>query len=98
MSNLKTLLGESARQHHDHLRPRQVLGVRIGMYVGALFDLALPRHNKRLFSFVETDGCLIDGISVSTGCTVGHRTMHVIDYGKTAATFVDTENKRAIRV
>lgn len=98
MHDFKTLLEESARQHREHLCPRQVLGVRMGMYAGELFDLALPQNDKRLFAFVETDGCLIDGISVATGCTVGHRTMHVMDYGKTAATFVDTENEHAIRV
>jgi len=75
-----------------------VLGVRMGMYVGELFDLDLPQSDKRLFAFVETDGCLIDGIAVATGCTLGHRTMHLIDYGRSAATFVDTLTGHAIRV
>ncbi|PJH76367.1 MAG: formylmethanofuran dehydrogenase, partial [Anaerolineae bacterium CG_4_9_14_0_8_um_filter_58_9] len=33
-----------------------------------------------------------------TNCTVGHRTLRVEDYGKTAATFVDTQIGRAVRV
>ena len=98
MSDLQTLLAKSAEHHHNHLCPRQVLGVRIGIYVAELFGFDLPQNDKRLFAFVETDGCLIDGIAVATGCWVGNRTMRVMDYGKSAATFVDTQTERALRV
>lgn len=98
MLELKDLLARSASHHHDHLCPRQVLGVRMGMYTSELLDIALPQNDKRVFAFVETDGCLIDGISVATGCWVGNRTMRVVDYGKSAATFVDTPTGRAIRI
>ncbi len=97
MEMLEELLRASAERHNQHLCPRQVLGVRMGLYAAELFALELPQDDKRLFAFIETDGCLIDGVSVSSGCSVGHRTMHVMDYGKTAATFVDTQTDRAIR-
>ncbi len=97
MADLKILLDESAKYHH-HLCPRQILGVRIGMYASELFGLKLPQSDKRLFCFIETDGCLIDGVAVATGCAVGRRTMYVMDYGKTAATFVDTETQSAFRI
>jgi formylmethanofuran dehydrogenase subunit E len=51
-----------------------------------------------LLTFAETDGCFADGVSAATGCTVGHRTMRIVDFGKTAATFVDTESEDAIRI
>ncbi len=98
MNDLETLLNLTAERHQHHLCPRQVLGVRMGMYAGKLFDLDLPQTDKRLFAFVETDGCLTDGIAVATGCWWGRRTMRLIDYGKTAATFVDTRTNRAIRI
>lgn len=98
MQDLQTLLNASMEHHHHHLCPRQVLGTRIGMYAAELFALDLPQTNKRLYAFVETDGCLIDGISVATGCWVGNRTLRVMDYGKSAATFVDTITRRAIRI
>lgn len=98
MQDFKTLCALSARQHYDHLCPRQVLGVRMGAHAGHVLGLDLPQADKRLFVFVETDGCLIDGIASATNCTVGHRTMRVIDYGKTAATFVDTVTERAVRI
>jgi formylmethanofuran dehydrogenase subunit E len=75
-----------------------VLGVRIGLFAAELLDLDLPQVDKRLFAIVETDGCLTDGIAVATGCWWGRRTMRLIDYGKAAATFIDTQNERAIRI
>ena len=98
MLDLQTFLNETATQHRDHLCPRQVLGVRMGMYAGELLGLDLPQSDKRLFAFVETDGCLVDGITAATRCSCGHRTMRLMDYGKTAATFVDTLTHRAIRI
>jgi formylmethanofuran dehydrogenase subunit E len=60
--------------------------------------LDLPQRDKRLYTFIETDGCALDGASVATGCWIGRRTMQVLDYGKIGATFVDTFTDRAIRV
>lgn len=97
MTRLEGLLAQSAARH-NHLCPRQVLGVRMGMYAARLLDLALPQDDKRLFTFVETDGCFADGVSVATGCSLGHRTLRLIDHGKVAATFADTESGRAIRI
>lgn len=98
MPDLQMLLNESASRHHDRLCPRQVLGVRMGLYAAVLLGLDLPQSDKRLFALVETDGCLTDGIAVATGCWWGSRTMRLIDYGKTAATFIDTQTGRAIRI
>lgn len=95
-ATLETLLQHSAALH-KHLCPRQVLGVRMGLYAGELLDLALPQADKRLFVIVETDGCFADGVSVATGCTLGHRTLRLADYGKVAATFADTHTGQAIR-
>jgi len=97
MSDLKTLLAESAARH-DHLCPRQVLGVRMGLAAAAELGIPLPNPKKRLLTIIETDGCFADGIEVTTGCTVGHRTLRVEDYGKVAATFVDTKLGRKIRL
>jgi formylmethanofuran dehydrogenase subunit E len=83
---------------HGRFCPRQVLGARMGLYAGQLLGLDLPQKDKRLFTFVETDGCFSDGIAVATGCGVGARTLRVEDFGKIAATFVDTLSGAAIRV
>jgi formylmethanofuran dehydrogenase subunit E len=97
MKTLTELLDESAAMHH-HLCPRQVLGVRMGLLAGELLGLNLPQTHKRLYVIVETDGCFIDGVSVATNCWVGRRTLRVEDFGKVAATFVDTDTGGAIRI
>jgi formylmethanofuran dehydrogenase subunit E len=97
MPDLETLLNQSAALH-DHLCPRQVLGVRMGMYAAKLFSLELPQTDKRLYTFIETDGCFADGIAVATGCWLGHRTMRLMDLGKVAATFCDTKTGRCVRM
>jgi formylmethanofuran dehydrogenase subunit E len=97
MKSLDELLQACAALHH-HLCPRQVLGVRMGMLAGEILDLDLPQSDKRLLTIVETDGCGADGIAVATGCWVGRRTMRIEDYGKVAATFVDTETGQAVRI
>lgn len=91
------LLQKSAA-FHNHLCPRQVLGVRIGLVGGRYLDLKVPQTDKRLLTLVETDGCFIDGLAMATGCYVGRRSMVVYDFGKVAATFVDTQTGRAVRI
>ena len=93
----QSLLTEVAAMHR-HLCPRQILGVRMGMYAGELLRLELPQRDKRLYTFVETDGCFVDGVTVATGCSVGHRTLRLMDYGKVAATYVDTKTGNAVRI
>lgn len=97
MKPLEDLLAESASRHH-RLCPRQVLGARVGMMAASLLDLDLPQSDKRLLTITETDGCFVDGISAATGCYVGRRTLQIEDYGKIAATFVDTLSEQAIRI
>ena len=97
MLSLQTLLEISASRH-THLCPRQVLGVRIGLAGAAALDIEIPQKRKRLLTIVESDGCFVDGVEVATGCTIGHRTLRMEDYGKIAATFIDTKTGRALRV
>ena len=70
----------------------------MGLRAADVLGLDLPQTDKRLLAIVETDGCGSDGIGVSTGCWVGRRTMRIEDYGKMAATFVDTVTGRAVRI
>ena len=97
MVSLNEILRTSA-SHHSHLCPRQVLGARIGLAGAQAVGLEPPVPNKRLLVILETDGCFADGIEAATGCSVGHRTMRVEDYGKIAATFIDFKQGRAVRV
>lgn len=97
MTDLQALLIEVSSRHR-HLCPRQVLGVRIGLAGATALSLPVPRSDKRLLVFVETDGCFADGVEVAAGVSVGRRTLKVVDYGKAAATFVDVATEAAVRI
>lgn len=97
MRPISELLANSAALHR-HLCPRQVLGVRMGLFAGDLLGVDVPQADKRLLTIVETDGCFADGVSAASGCRVGRRTLRVEDYGKVAATFIDTYTQRAVRI
>lgn len=97
MADLQAILQRSSARH-KHLCPRQVLGARMGLAGAAALGLDLPRTDKRLLVIVETDGCFADGVEVATGCTMGHRTLRLEDYGKIAATFIDVKRNVAVRV
>jgi formylmethanofuran dehydrogenase subunit E len=97
MSTLQNILGESSARH-THLCPRQVLGARMSLYAAQILALGLPRRGKRLLVTAETDGCFADGLEAATGCTVGHRTLRIEDYGKIAATFTDLSTGTSLRL
>ena len=83
---------------HDHLCPRQVLGVRMGLVGLTAIGLEAPMPHKAGLVIIETDGCFADGIEVASGATVGHRTLRVDDQGKVAATFANVETGNVIRL
>lgn len=99
MEDLDQLLAR-AELAHGHLCAGQVLGVRMAMYGLRLLEIDDPRgaDRKRLVTFVEIDRCATDAIGVVTGCRVGKRTLKLRDWGKMAATFVDLQAGRAVRV
>lgn len=93
------ILGESARVH-GHLCPGQVLGVKMSLLGLREIDLADPRgkDRKSIMVFVEMDRCATDAVQSVTGCSLGHRTMKFMDYGKMAATFLNLKTGKAVRV
>jgi len=56
------------------------------------------KDRKRLVTFVEIDRCMTDAIGVVTGCRLGKRALKFRDWGKVAATFVDLETGKAVRI
>jgi len=88
-----------AAQSHGHMCPGQILGIRmamLGLRSIGIDDPVVAR--KRLLTFVEIDRCATDAVSLVTGCRLGKRSLKFLDYGKVAATFVDLETGRAVRV
>jgi formylmethanofuran dehydrogenase subunit E len=88
-----------AAQNHGHMCPGQVLGIRMAMLGLKMLGIDDPiKHRKRLLTFVEIDRCATDAVSLVTGCRLGKRSLKFLDYGKVAATFVDLETNRAVRI
>jgi formylmethanofuran dehydrogenase subunit E len=89
-----------AEESHGHMCAGQVLGVRMAMLgctaVGV--DDPLGTDKKKLLVFVEIDRCAADAINTVTGCRLGKRTLKYYDYGKLAATFLNTKTGQAVRV
>jgi len=99
MTQFNELLEESAKVH-GHLCPGQVLGVRLSMSGLEKVGIHDPKgkDRKKLIVYVEIDRCATDAIQSVTGCSPGKRSMKLVDYGKMAATFVNLETGRAVRV
>ena len=99
MKSLEEYLRD-AEQAHGHLCAGQVLGVRLALTGLEKLGLDDPRgkHRKRLVTFVEIDRCATDAIALVTGCRLGKRALKFRDWGKVAATFVDVETGRAVRI
>jgi len=53
---------------------------------------------KKLIVFVEIDRCMSDAVGVVTGVRLGRRSLKFFDYGKAAATFLNLEGGRAVRI
>lgn len=99
MKSLDEYLADAERAH-GHLCAGQVLGVRLATFAMQQLGIADPqgKDRKRLVTYVEIDRCATDAVSVVTGCRLGKRALKFRDFGKMAATFVDLESGRAIRV
>jgi formylmethanofuran dehydrogenase subunit E len=88
-----------AEQAHGHLCAGQVLGVRLAMHGLRELGITDPiAERKRLITYVEIDRCVTDAVAVVANCRLGKRALKFRDWGKVAATFVDLQTGRAVRV
>lgn len=99
MKTLQEYLDDAAIAH-GHLCAGQVLGVRMAMLGLKKLGLEDPegQDRKRIVTFVEIDRCATDAVMVVTGCRLGKRALKFRDWGKMAATFVDVETGKAVRI
>ena len=84
---------------HGHLCAGQVLGIRLAMLGLRELGVADPiAERKRIVTYVEIDRCMTDAIALVANCRLGKRALKFRDWGKVAATFVDLQTSRAIRI
>jgi len=96
MKSLEDYIQEAAKG--GSTRSGIVLGIRMSLLALKELQLETPPHDRSLITIVEIDRCLPDAVQLLTGCRLGNRTLKFKDYGKMAATFVDMEKNRAIRI
>ena len=85
---------------HGNLCPGALLGLRIAVLGCALVGIEDPRgaDRNKLVVWVEIDRWLADAVEAVTGARLGKRTLKFFDYGKLAATFLNVETGKAVRV
>ncbi len=100
MQDFETLIEGSAKLH-GHLCAGQVVGVRMAMLGCGLIGLDAPRRPdqiKKIIVYVEIDRCAADAIAYVTGVKLGRRSLKFVDNGIMAATFVNLESGKAVRI
>ncbi len=99
MESFDTLLDISTKIH-GHICAGQVIGVRMSMLGLDLIGIDDPKgkDRKKLYVLVEIDRCATDAIQSVTGCSLGKRSMRWMDFGIMAATFVNLETGKAVRI
>lgn len=91
-----------ARGLHGHICPFLVLGLRMSEI--AMKRLKVARAGvaetirEDLVAIVEVNNCLVDGVQIATGCTLGNNSLVYIDLGKNAVTLVKRGEKMGVRV
>lgn len=97
MRSLDELLRECSSLH-GHSCAGQVLGARMAITGCREVGIDEPKGCKKLIVCVEMDRCATDAIQAVTGCSLGRRTLKFLDYGKMAATFVNCDTQKAVRI
>src|ERR687883_1159026 len=99
METIENLLKDCERLH-GHLCAGQLLGVRMALLGCRLIGIEDPRgaDRKNLIVWVEIDRCMADAVSAVTGVRLGKRSLKFLDYGKVAATFLNSSTEEAVRI
>ena len=80
--NMAMGLLDYAKRFHGHLGPFLVIGLRMGSLAGERLGNPDPVHSLEVLMELENRrpvSCLIDGIQLSSGCTLGKGNIRVMD-------------------
>ena len=88
---------KKAGDFHGHVCAGIALGTRISLAAMRALGLMPGVKNKNLIVYTEIDRCMTDAVQTVTGCSLGHRSLKHMDYGKFAATFINLDTGRAVR-
>ncbi|MDR2873837.1 MAG: FmdE family protein [Methanobrevibacter sp.] len=83
---------------HGHLCGGILMGTKMTMHALEYLGMKLNEKNKDLLVFVEIDRCMADAVQIVSGCTIGKRTLKLLDYGRFAATFYKISSGEGVRI
>jgi formylmethanofuran dehydrogenase subunit E len=96
----KTLL-RKAEGFHGHLGPFLAIGVRLGQFgLKKLNANGLERSLRVSLSILQKVpySCIVDGVQISTGCTVGNQKLQLKNSEQIEACFEDLSSGRNVTV
>jgi formylmethanofuran dehydrogenase subunit E len=88
---------KKAGDFHGHVCGGIIMGTKMTLAALKALGFDPRKKNKNLIVYVEIDRCMTDAVQAITGCSLGHRSLKHVDYGKFAATFVNLDTKQALR-
>jgi formylmethanofuran dehydrogenase subunit E len=88
---------QKAGDYHGHVCAGIALGTKMTLAAMKALGMNPGIKNKNLIVYAEIDRCMTDAVQVITGCSLGHRSLKYIDYGKFAATFINLDTGKALR-
>lgn len=93
---------EKARELHGHVCPFLVLGLRMAeiamQKLGAGRAGVVETVEEKLVAVVEVNNCMVDGVQIATGCTIGNNSLIYLDLGKNALTLFKRGERKGVRV
>jgi iron complex transport system ATP-binding protein len=88
---------KKAGDYHGHICAGIALGTKMSLAAMKALGMDPAVKNKNLIVYTEIDRCMTDAVQVVTGCSLGHRSLKYVDYGKFAATYVNQDTGKAVR-
>jgi formylmethanofuran dehydrogenase subunit E len=101
-SNVSTKsLVRKAKEFHGHLGPFLAIGVRMGQI--GLRELGLSEQIDSLRVLLKVlpsvpYSCIVDGLQISTKCTVGNQRLHLENAEKIEAKFKDLNKGQSVTI
>ena len=86
-------------EFHGHLGPFVVVGYRMGGIANRLLGAdAFAKTAIALTGGKPPQSCMIDGIQLSSGCTLGKGTIGLVDKGEVASIFLSKKDRRRVKI
>ena len=99
--DLTDKLVKKAEEFHGHLGPFLTLGIRMGQIGLRELGLAKSENSLRIHLMVQPTvpySCVIDGLQISTGCTIGNRGLILKNAKRIEAEFKNLNTDKTVTV